>query len=27
MDLEPARALLGYTPQDRWPENMPYSVT
>jgi nucleoside-diphosphate-sugar epimerase len=27
MDLEPARTLLGYVPQDRWPENMPYSVT
>jgi hypothetical protein len=26
MDLEPARQLLGYIPQDRWPENMPYSV-
>jgi nucleoside-diphosphate-sugar epimerase len=24
MDLEPARSLLGYIPQDRWPENMPY---
>ena len=27
MDLEPARALIGYTPQDHWPENMPFSVT
>ncbi len=27
MDLEPARTLLGYIPQDRWPENMPYSIT
>ena len=27
MDLEPAQRLLGYTPQDRWPENMPFSLT
>lgn len=27
MDLEPARVLLGYVPQDRWPDNMPYRVT
>ena len=27
MDLEPAKRLLGYTPQDRWPENMPFSLT
>jgi uronate dehydrogenase len=26
MDLEPARQLLGYVPQDHWPENMPYAV-
>jgi nucleoside-diphosphate-sugar epimerase len=26
MDLEPARRLLGYVPQDRWPQNMPFSV-
>jgi len=26
MDLEPARVLLDYTPQDRWPDNMPYQV-
>lgn len=26
MDLEPARLLLGYTPQDRWPENMPFAI-
>jgi nucleoside-diphosphate-sugar epimerase len=26
MDLEPARVLLGYTPQDRWPENMPFTL-
>lgn len=24
MDLEPARRLLGFEPQDRWPENMPF---
>jgi nucleoside-diphosphate-sugar epimerase len=27
MDLEPARALLGYIPQDRWPENMPFEIS
>lgn len=27
MDLEPARRLLGFEPQDRWPENMPFSST
>jgi hypothetical protein len=27
MDLEPAQRLLGFIPQDRWPENMPFSVT
>ncbi len=26
MDLEPARRLLGYAPQDTWPENMPYEI-
>lgn len=26
MDLEPARTLLGYVPQDRWPENMPFTL-
>lgn len=26
MDLEPARRLLGFEPQDRWPENMPFTV-
>ena len=26
MDLEPAKQLLGYEPQDVWPENMPYAV-
>jgi uronate dehydrogenase len=26
MDLEPARRLLGYEPQDTWPENMPYRL-
>lgn len=26
MDLEPARRLLGYEPQDRWPENMPFPL-
>jgi nucleoside-diphosphate-sugar epimerase len=26
MDLEPARTLLGYIPQDRWPENMPFTL-
>jgi uronate dehydrogenase len=26
MDLEPARRILGYEPQDRWPENMPYAL-
>jgi dTDP-4-dehydrorhamnose reductase len=26
MDLEPARTLLGYLPQDTWPENMPFTV-
>lgn len=24
MDMEPARRLLGYEPQDTWPENMPF---
>jgi nucleoside-diphosphate-sugar epimerase len=24
MDLEPARRLLGYAPQDTWPQNMPF---
>lgn len=27
MDLEPARILLGYVPQDHWPQNMPFNVT
>jgi nucleoside-diphosphate-sugar epimerase len=27
MDLEPARRLLGYEPQDRWPENMPFELS
>ncbi len=26
MDLEPARRLLGYEPQDTWPENMPFPL-
>ncbi len=26
MDLEPARRLLGYEPQDTWPENMPFTL-
>lgn len=26
MDLEPSRRLIGYEPQDKWPENMPFSV-
>lgn len=26
MDLEPARRLLGYEPQDTWPENMPFGL-
>lgn len=26
MDLEPARRLLGYEPQDTWPENMPFAL-
>ena len=26
MDLEPARRLLGYEPQDIWPENMPFEL-
>lgn len=27
MDMEPARTLLGYVPQDRWPDNMPFILT
>jgi hypothetical protein len=26
MDLEPARRLLGYEPQDTWPGNMPFAI-
>lgn len=26
MDLEPARRLLGYEPQDTWPQNMPFQI-
>lgn len=26
MDLEPARRVIGYVPQDTWPEGLPFSV-
>lgn len=26
LDLEPARRILGYEPQDTWPEGLPYAV-
>jgi hypothetical protein len=27
MDLEPARRVIGYEPQDTWPEGLPFPVS